>query len=429
MSADGDRAAGTDRRTVLLSGLAGAGLAAGAAVATVAGGAPSALRAGADGTVATPTTSPAGTSSTSAPAAPAVSSGATASARPFRGTHQAGILEAPPAHATFVALDLEEGADADTVRRLLTVWTDDIERLTAGRGTLTDLEPELAAVTAALTVTVGVGRRVVEAAGAPVPDWLGPLPAFAVDRLDPRWGGGDLLLQICATSPTTVAHAQRRLLTGVAGLARPRWVQRGFREPHEGPGVPMRNLFGQVDGTVQPDVAGLDADLLWVGDAGPAWLRGGSSVVVRRIEMDLDGWDRADRRARENSIGRRLDTGAPVTGGALDDAPDLAAVDDLGFHVVDDAAHVRRAHASAPHERFLRRPYSYDDPPAAGATSSSGLVFVAYQADPVRQFVPVQARLAELDLLNLWTTPVGSAVFAVLPGAADGEVLGAAMLG
>ena len=409
-STDRGRAAQSDRRTVLLSGLAGAGLAAGAAVATAVGGGPSAE-------AAPPGSTGEGTS------------GPDAVARAFRGTHQAGILEAPPAHATFVALDLVDGADADTVRRLLTVWTDDIERLMAGRGTLTDLEPELAAVTAALTVTVGVGRRLVEVVGAEVPGWLAPLPAFEVDRLDARWGGGDLLLQICATSPTTVAHAQRRLLAGVAGLAGVRWVQRGFREPHEGPGVPMRNLFGQVDGTVQPDVAGLDADLLWSADAGPAWLRGGSSVVVRRIEMDLDGWDRADRLGRENAIGRRLSTGAPVTGGGIDAAPDLAAVDHLGFHVVDDAAHVRRAHAGAPHERFLRRPYSYDDPPASGSTSSSGLVFVAYQADPVRQFVPVQARLAELDLLNLWTTPVGSAVFAVLPGAREGEVLGELMLG
>ena len=37
------------------------------------------------------------------------------------------------------------------------------------------------------------------------------------------------------------------------------------------------------------------------------------------------------------------------------------------------------------------------------------------------------ARLAELDLLNLWTTPIGSAVFAVLPGAQEGEVLGQAL--
>jgi dye decolorizing peroxidase len=48
--------------------------------------------------------------------------------------------------------------------------------------------------------------------------------------------------------------------------------------------------------------------------------------------------------------------------------------------------------------------------------------------DPVRQFVPVQQRLAELDLLNIWTTPVGSGVWAVLPGAGPGEMLGGALL-
>ncbi|GGL40481.1 Dyp-type peroxidase [Phycicoccus endophyticus] len=401
--AGGDGAAAPRRRTVLLSGLAGAG----AGVAAGVGGAPAAER--------------------PAPSPDTRLAAGRASARAFRGTHQAGILEAPPAQAAFVAFDLHEQADGDAVRRLLTVWTDDIERLMAGRGTLTDLEPELAAVPASLTVTVGVGPRVVELAGAERPDWLAPLPAFPeIDALEDAWGEGDLLLQICAESPTTVAHAQRRLTTSVADLASVRWVQRGFREPFEGPGIPMRNLLGQVDGTVQPDVTGLDADLLWVGADGPAWLRGGSSVVVRRIGMRLDAWDRADRAARENAIGRRLDTGAPVTGGTLDSAADLEATDELGFHVIDDAAHMRRAHATAPHERFLRRPYSYDDG-VEGGGMRTGLVFVAFQADPARQFVPVQRRLAQADLLNLWTVPVGSAVFAVLPGAGSGEVLGQAM--
>jgi dye decolorizing peroxidase len=400
-----DRAVpGARRRTVLLSGLlgAGAGVATGAAAAVAAAGG-------------------------STPVDTRLAA-ARATSRPFRGTHQAGIVDVPQPHAAFVALDLAEGADRDAIRRLLTVWTDDIERLMAGRGPLTDLEPELAAVPASLTVTVGVGPRVVELAGAERPAWLAPLPAFPeIDELKEAWNDGDLLLQVCAGSPTTVAHAQRRLTASVADLASVRWVQRGFREPFEGPGVPMRNLLGQVDGTVQPDVTGLDADLLWVGDDGPAWLRGGSSVVVRRIGMRMDDWDRVDRASRENAIGRRLDTGAPVTGGTVDTPADLDATDSLGFHVVDDAAHMRRAHAAAPHERFLRRPYSFDD--ADGGTMRSGLVFIAYQADPVRQFVPVQRRLAEKDLLNIWTVPVGSAVFAVLPGAAEGEVLGQAMFG
>jgi dye decolorizing peroxidase len=41
----------------------------------------------------------------------------------------------------------------------------------------------------------------------------------------------------------------------------------------------------------------------------------------------------------------------------------------------------------------------------------------------------MQQRLAKNDLLNLWTTPVGSAVFAILPGPAEGETLGQRLLG
>jgi dye decolorizing peroxidase len=151
-------------------------------------------------------------------------------------------------------------------------------------------------------------------------------------------------------------------------------------------------------------------------------------MVIRRIAMKLDTWDAADRLARENALGRRLSDGAPLTGGRVTDPPDLLAKDQLGFPVIDPASHVRRAMPAAPHERILRRPYSYDDVPTGGADSDSGLVFVSFQADPVRQFLPIQRRLAEADLLNIWTVPIGSGVYAVLPGVREGEVLGQALL-
>ncbi len=396
------------RRSVILSSLAGLGGMAGAGL-TLTGC----------------------TDSATSPRSPAASIGDRAlpdpgtAYRAFRGEHQAGIVEDPQPYAAFVAFTLPGRADRNALHRLLIVWTDDIERLMSGRGTLVDQEPELAAVTARLTVTLGVGPRVPNIAGAPAPEWLAPLPSFpTIDRLEKRWGQADLLLQICADSPTTVAHAQRRLITSAGDLAHLQWVQRGFREPFAvADGVPMRNLLGQIDGTVQPDATGLDADLIWSGADAPAWLHGGSGLVLRRIAMDLDKWDRADRLSRENAIGRRLDTGAPITGHVLGDTPDLDAVDGLGFHVIDDAAHVRRAHGIGV-ERFLRRPYSYDDPPEGETVSNSGLLFAAFCANPLTQFLPVQRRLAEKDLLNLWTTPIGSAVFAILPGAREGEILG-----
>ncbi len=61
--------------------------------------------------------------------------------------------------------------------------------------------------------------------------------------------------------------------------------------------------------------------------------------------------------------------------------------------------------------------------------SESGLIFVSFQADIDRQFTPMQQRLADLDLLNEWTTPIGSAVFAIPPGCREGGFIGETLLG
>ncbi|OFE17893.1 hypothetical protein BA895_13985 [Humibacillus sp. DSM 29435] len=353
----------------------------------------------------------------------------------FRGARQAGVVTDPQPFAAFVGLDLPKGADRDTCRRLMGVWTDDIERLMAARGPLTDLEAELAQVPSRLTVTVGVGPGFYAAADlrAHAPSWLAPLPRFSIDRLDQAWRQTDVVLQVRADSPVAVAHATRRLVVGADPLANQVWVQRGFREPLTATdaGLPFRNQFGQIDGTVQPATNGPDDPLLWIGAGDPKppkGLAGGTSMVIRRIAMNMDTWDRADRVARENAIGRRLDNGAPLTGTKPTDHPNLQAKDALGFPVIDDASHLRRAMPAQPHERILRAPYAYDDPPVGSARTNTGLVFVAFQADPVRQFVPIQTRLAEADLMNIWTTPIGSSVYAVLPGAGAGETLGQALL-
>ncbi|MGD8199914.1 Dyp-type peroxidase [Ornithinimicrobium sp. W1679] len=350
---------------------------------------------------------------------------------PFHGEHQVGIATPPPPHAVFVGLDLDDGVGATGLGRLMRVWTDDISRLTAGVPPVTDQEPEVAVRPAGLTVTVGWGPSLFDRTGLVDrrPPWLTPLPSLPADDLDEAYGGTDLLLQLCSHSPVPLAHARRLLVGAARGIATPRWVQPGFRDPAEVAGLAFRNEFGQVDGTVQPDVADRDAGLLWIGPDAPThpgWV-GGSSLVLRRIRMDMEGWERADRVAREHAVGRDLATGAPLTGGRESTPVDLHALTPGGLPVVDRHAHVRRAGAQAPHERFLRRPYSYEQVGGDGNVET-GLLFAAFQADPVRQFLPVQRRLAAGDLLNLWTVPVGSAVYAVLPGCAEGGWLGRSLL-
>src|SRR5690606_1199369 len=125
----------------------------------------------------------------------------------IHGTHQAGIDTPAQSFASFVALDLAEGVDRDGLVGIMRVWAEDSRRLTTGTPALGDTEPELAVDPARLTVTVGYGPAVFDAAGLTDlrPAWLKPLPAFPIDRLEERWSGGDLLLQVCADDPVTVS--------------------------------------------------------------------------------------------------------------------------------------------------------------------------------------------------------------------------------
>jgi dye decolorizing peroxidase len=207
-------------------------------------------------------------------------------------------------------------------------------------------------------------------------------------------------------------------------------VQQGFRRGAgvEPGGRTQRNLFGQLDGTANPRPGGPLETAVWVAD-GPAWLRDSTTLVVRRISMNLETWDLLGRPERELAVGRRLDTGAPLTGTAEHDEPDFAATGPDGLVVIPDFAHLTRAHVGDDRLKILRRPYNYDGVPAADGTADSGLIFASYQSDIARQFLPIQRRLAERDLLNEWTTPIGSAVFAIPPGCPDGGWIGQQLLG
>lgn len=329
------------------------------------------------------------------------------------GVHQAGIDTAPQAFASFVALDLAPGVDRAGLVGIMKVWAEDIGRLTCGEPALGDTEPELSVDPARLTVTAGYGPGVFTAAGREDrrPDWLHPLPVFTTDRLEERWSGGDLVLQVCADDPVTVSHAARTLTKSVRSVAGVRWTQRGFRHAvgTRPDGATMRNLMGQIDGTVNPapDTPDFDRQVWNAGD--PAWLAGGSSLVLRRIRMELDTWDELDRPARDLVMGRRQSDGSPLTGSDEFDDADFAAVDEHGIPVIPPESHIARARPRTADEQFLRRAYNYDD-------DGAGLLFAAYQQDVTRQFLPVQARLAEHDALNPWITAVGSAVFVIPPG-------------
>jgi deferrochelatase/peroxidase EfeB len=158
-------------------------------------------------------------------------------------------------------------------------------------------------------------------------------------------------------------------------------------------------------------------------------------VVIRRIRIALEHWDRTEVDFQEQTIGRRKYSGAPLGAKSEFDALDLNATDKDGNSVIPDNAHVRLATAATNGgAQILRRPYAYNDgvnftaerwPPwRQGMEYDAGLLFIAYQRDPRTGFIRIYERMSKLDGLNQFTTHTGGGLFACPGGVREGEFVG-----
>ncbi|KKZ69471.1 iron uptake transporter deferrochelatase/peroxidase subunit [Streptomyces showdoensis] len=358
----------------------------------------------------------------------------------FHGKHQAGITTPLQARGHLVAFDLAPGAGRKEAAALLRRWSATAKAVMAGRPSTGDTGIALDAGPSSLTVTFGFGRSFFDRTGltARRPQQLDPLPAFSSDALDPKRSEGDLWVQIGADDALVAFHALRALQKDADGAARVRWQMNGFNRSAGATARPMtaRNLMGQVDGTGNPKPTDADFDRrIFVprGGQGAAgaqeWMAGGSYAVVRRIRMLLDDWEKLSLEKQEKVIGRRKADGAPLTGGSETTPLDLDKFGPDGKTVIPDNAHSR---ISAPEQNggaaMLRRPFSFHDGIAADGTPDAGLLFVCWQADPLRGFVPVQRKLDRGDALSPFVRHEASGLFAVPGGAAEGEYVGQRLL-
>ncbi|MFE9448686.1 iron uptake transporter deferrochelatase/peroxidase subunit [Streptomyces sp. NPDC006739] len=356
----------------------------------------------------------------------------------FHGKHQPGITEGLQARGHLVAFDLAAGAGRKEAAALLRRWSATAERLMAGEAAPHD-DTDVArdAGPSSLTVTFGFGYGFFGRTGLDKqrPASLDPLPDFSSDHLDKARSDGDLWVQIGADDALVAFHALRAIQRDAGGAARVRWQMNGFNRTPGATAHPMtaRNLMGQLDGTRNPKPTESDFDRrIFVPASGsndPAWMANGSYAVVRRIRMLLDDWEKLSLAAQEQVIGRRKSDGAPLSGGTETTAMDLEKTNAQGDYVVPINAHAR---ITRPDQNggaaLLRRPFSYHDGIDADGTPDAGLLFVCWQADPLRGFVPVQRKLDRGDALSQYIRHEASGLFAVPGGAAAGEYVGQRLL-
>jgi deferrochelatase/peroxidase EfeB len=366
---------------------------------------------------------------------------------PFYGPHQAGIDTPAQDRLHFAAFDLVDPSPA-ALRELMREWSAAAAEMTAGEmiGDANGVPPAppddtgetVGLLPSRLTVTFGFGpslfeKRALGLAGKR-PAALKPIPPLPADELDDAESGGDICVQACSDDPQVAFHAVRNLARIGRGTVVMRWSQLGFgrtASTSRSQDTP-RNLMGFKDGTANikaEDGEAMDR-FVWVGREGPAWMRGGSYLVTRRIRMLLEIWDRSPLEDQELTIGRDKYRGAPLGGQDEFDSLDLEAKES-GKPTIPVDAHVRLASASVNSgERILRRGYSFTD----GVDESlgeleAGLFFICFQKDPESQFVAIQRRLGSKDALNEYIKHVSSAVFAVPPGARQGGYVGETLLG
>jgi len=373
---------------------------------------------------------------------------------PFFGEHQSGIVTPQQTHSIFAAFDLQTAERKDVIA-LLKRWTEAANRMSRGdtarpleqpkdapaldNGTAEGLRP------ARLTVTFGFGPGLFSHEGtaryglaARRPEALVDLPKFNGDQLVAEKTGGDLSIQACADDPQVAFHALRELLRLADGVASIKWMQSGFTSPPAAGGT-TRNLMGFKDGTNNPATHDREVmdKVVWVGDEGH-WMKAGSYLVVRRIRISLEHWDNTELGFQEEVVGRDKASGAPLGKANESDPLDLAATDKDGNPVIPENAHARLSAAEENDgAQILRRAYSYNDgvgfyaerwPPwRQGMMLDAGLFFVAYQRDPRSGFIKINKKLSTLDIMNQFTTHVGSAIFACPPGAEDGSFIGASL--
>ena len=351
----------------------------------------------------------------------------------FYGEHQAGITTPSQRNIYFLVMDLHTNK-LDDVKQMFKDWTTYAANLTQGKNIKpyeknpfvppTDTGEADSMGAYGLTLTFGISPSFLKKMGLThkQPKEFQDLPKFPRDQLRENLTGGDICIQACAEDAQVAFHAVRQLVRQARSNITMRWSQSGFVGFDTGNQTP-RNLFAFKDGTANQSTIKAADKNLWA-DA-PDWMKGGTYLVTRIIQMHLETWDRTSLKGQEETFGRHRDSGAAIGQKGEFDTFDVHAKDAQGKAVIPEISHMGLAKRTG--VEMLRRSYSYSSGinPATGQFDS-GLLFISFQKSP-EQFIIIQNALGRLDKMNEYTTHIGSGLFACFGGILQGGYIGQAL--
>ncbi|MDO5088628.1 MAG: iron uptake transporter deferrochelatase/peroxidase subunit [Leptotrichiaceae bacterium] len=348
----------------------------------------------------------------------------------FYGKHQSGIATPAQRNVYFAVLDLHSENKSE-IMEMFKEWTEYTEKLMKGELVGAELKnrllpPKDTGETVGmnpyrLTVTFGVSPAFLDKLkldGKKLPEFKN-LPHFPRDQIQDKYKGGDICIQACADDEQVAFHAVRNLVRKGRALVTLKWSQSGFLPIGNGKETP-RNLFGFKDGTENPRKEKDFNDVVWYDKNN--WLKDGTYLIVRRIQMHLETWDRTNLQEQENTFGRYKESGAPF--GETDEFAeiDINKKGADGNPVLPVDSHVFLAKKAE--TKICRRAFSYSDGiNEISGQFDAGLLFICFQKDP-EQFIKIQNSLGSEDKLNEYITHIGTGIFACFGGIRKGEYIG-----
>jgi len=325
----------------------------------------------------------------------------------FYGEHQSGIATPVQKNVYFAVLDLHS-EDKAAIIEMFKEWTKYTEKLMKGELVGEELKNHLLP---SFLDKLKLGNKKMEE--------FKDLPHFPRDQIRDKYKGGDICIQACADDAQVAFHAVRNLVRKGRSLVTLKWTQSGFLPIGNGKETP-RNLFGFKDGTENPKNNNDFKDVVWYDKNN--WLKNGTFLIVRRIQMHLETWDRTNLQEQENTFGRYKESGAPF--GEKDEFAtiDINKLGADGKPILPIDSHVYLAKKAE--TKICRRAFSYSDGiDEVSGQFDAGLLFICFQKHP-DQFIKIQNSLGNDDKLNEYITHIGTGIFACFGGIKEGEYIG-----